>query len=77
MNFTVTKLFHGFKTSRKVNDSDILMETSDREIYQAVMDAIDACENINGSDDIELEFPLTLIQFIVICLRQCQPFVDM
>ena len=38
--FTVTKLYHGFKTSQKVNNSDILMETSDRAIYQAVMDAI-------------------------------------
>ena len=33
------------------------METSDREIYQAIMDAINTHENINinGRDDIELE----------------------
>ena len=40
-----------------MNYSDILTETSDRAIYQAVMDGIDARENINinGRDDIELE----------------------
>ena len=40
-----------------MNGSDILMETFNRVIYQAIMDAIDACENINinGRDDIELE----------------------
>ena len=33
------------------------METSDREIYQAIMDAINTHENINinSRDDIELE----------------------
>ena len=38
-------------------ESHILMEMFDREIYQVVMDAIEACENIdiNGGDDIELE----------------------
>jgi hypothetical protein len=36
------------------------METSDREIYQAVMDAIDARENveINGGDDVDNDIPL-------------------
>ena len=40
-----------------MNGSDILTETSNRAIYQAVMDAINAHENINinGRDDIELE----------------------
>ena len=34
--------------------STLLMEMSDQEIYQVVMDAVDACENIhiNGTDDI-------------------------
>jgi hypothetical protein len=36
-------------------ESHVLTETSDREIYQAVMDAVEACENseINGGDDID------------------------
>ena len=41
-------------------ESQVLMETSDHEIYQTVMDAIDACENIeiNGGDDIDNDIPL-------------------
>jgi hypothetical protein len=36
------------------------METSDREIYQAVMDAINARENveINSGDDVDNDIPL-------------------
>lgn len=38
-------------------ESHVLMEGSDHEIYQSVMDAIDVCENIeiNGGDDIDDE----------------------
>jgi len=41
-------------------ESQVLMETSDREIYQAVMDAINARENveINGRDDVDNDIPL-------------------
>jgi hypothetical protein len=37
-------------------ESHMLTETSDRERYQAVNDAIDACEkmDINGRDDIDV-----------------------
>ena len=57
-----------------------MTETSDREIYQAVMDAIEACDNmeINSGDDIELDGSifseaLTLVQLIVMHSRQYQP----
>lgn len=38
-----------------LGESHVMTETSDKEIYQAVMDAIDACENIeiNGGNDID------------------------
>jgi hypothetical protein len=41
-------------------ESQVLMEMSDREIYQAVMDAINAHENvkINGGDDVDNNIPL-------------------
>ncbi|KIM36342.1 hypothetical protein M413DRAFT_78330 [Hebeloma cylindrosporum] len=41
-------------------ESHVLTETSDREIYQAVMDAIEARENIDitGGDDIEDGIPI-------------------
>lgn len=41
------------KTSKKRRE--FLTETSDREIYQAIMDAIEAGENIdiNGGDNID------------------------
>jgi hypothetical protein len=41
-------------------ESQVLTETSDHEIYQAVMDAIDARENveINGGDDVDNDIPL-------------------
>jgi DDE superfamily endonuclease len=41
-------------------ESQVLMETSDCEIYQAVMDAINARENveINGGDDVDNDIPL-------------------
>jgi hypothetical protein len=42
-----------------LSESQILTETSDAEIYQAVMDAVHACENmeINGGDDIDKDTP--------------------
>ncbi|KAH9961394.1 hypothetical protein BGW80DRAFT_1181642 [Lactifluus volemus] len=41
-------------------ESQVLMETSDCEIYQAVMDAINTRENveINGGDDVDNDIPL-------------------
>ena len=38
-------------------ESQILTETSDKEIYQAIIDAITVCENINviGGDDVDDE----------------------
>ena len=54
------------KTSKKRRE--FLTETSDREIYQAIMDAIEASENIdiNGGDNIAIlmVFPWTLSQLI-------------
>ena len=43
-----------------VGESHILTEASDIEIYQAVIDAVDACENmeINGGDDVDNNIPL-------------------
>jgi hypothetical protein len=42
-----------------LGESQILTETLDAEIYQAVMDAVQACENmeINGGDDINKDMP--------------------
>ena len=36
-------------------ESQLLTETSDKDIFQCVMDAIEACENINtnGGDDVD------------------------
>jgi hypothetical protein len=41
-------------------ESHVLTESSDTEIYQAVIDAIEACENIdiNGGDDVDDDVPL-------------------
>jgi hypothetical protein len=60
-------------------ESPVLTETSDREIYQAVMDANTARENIeiNSGDGInnETQSPTDLAQLTVMHSRQCQPFV--
>ena len=41
-------------------ESHVLTETSDEEIYQAVIDSISACENIeiNGGDDVDDDGPV-------------------
>lgn len=42
-----------------VGESHAMMEVSDKEVYQAVMDAIKACDNIesNGSDNANIDGP--------------------
>jgi hypothetical protein len=41
-------------------ESQVLTETSDKEIYHAVMDSIKACENIdiNGGDNVDNDSPM-------------------
>ena len=41
----------------RVGESHILTETSDQEIYQAVIDSIAACENIkiNSEDNVDID----------------------
>ena len=56
-------------------ESTLLTEMSDQEIYQAVMDTVDACENIhiNGTDDImTFEVPPTITQPVAMYSRWCQ-----
>ena len=59
-------------------ESHILTETSDEEIYQAVMEAIEARANIeiNGGDDINGGISLTLTQLTTTRSRHHRPSVD-
>jgi len=45
-----------------VSESHLLTEASDQEIYQAVVDAVEARENmeVNGGDDIDIDIDITL-----------------
>jgi hypothetical protein len=62
-------------------ESHVLMESSDKEIYQAVIDSIAACENIevNGRDMWMTWriYPSSLAQLGMTFSRQCQPSANM
>lgn len=47
---------------KPASESQVLMETSDCEIYQAVMDAINVHENVkmNGGDDVNVDSDIPL-----------------